>query len=407
MSQAGLVPLIAQWFAPRGEAAAEPAPDRPMANREERPESERPPPQDAPPTPEIRRDPFWEAMRGPMGAAGTPGGARILDPGTEAGATGHTPAPLTPEESLRAGEWPEPWNRVAEVAHWFGNVLPLRGAMGEGDPALRAFLKRMAAKETDQAGSPAAAAAAKRMGPAQFPTVEAGGWQSESPITWRKLQRELGQPDLGAPNPDLKAKTNERFRTRELEDMNRILDPPPGHPIGPSPSPFGPADFMPKKPWGSGLAYGPPIKLPSGEVVPTDWWRTFVGKEPGLLAPNARVPSEPGFQYHATNLENAQAIADSGRMTPQRPWYGTEQTAWPDGGVEKRIYFTPKAETAHSFAPAEGQPVLLRVSEKYVPHRESGTGDTFARQSIPAQYLEVARQDGSWVPLTQAFPKPK
>jgi hypothetical protein len=67
--------------------------------------------------PEIRRDPFWEVMKGPMTEAGTPGASRIVDPGSEAGATGMQPPP--------AG-WRE---RLGQLATFAGNALPFRGAL--------------------------------------------------------------------------------------------------------------------------------------------------------------------------------------------------------------------------------------------------------------------------------------
>jgi len=69
--------------------------------------------------PEIRRDPFWEVMKGPMTEAGTPGASRILDPGTEAGVTGMQPPP--------AG-WRE---RLGQFATFAGNALPFRGTLRE------------------------------------------------------------------------------------------------------------------------------------------------------------------------------------------------------------------------------------------------------------------------------------
>lgn len=124
----------------------------------------------------------------------------------------------------------------------------------------------------------------------------------------------------------------------------------------------------------------------------------------GLLCPSDKTPTEPGYHYHATNLERAIEIVQSGKLVPHRPSYGTDQHAWPDGGTERRSYFTPTANTAWYFAPEEGAAVLLRAHESAVDFkRESTTGDTFAQEPIPMKNIEIGLADGSWVSLSDVF----
>src|SRR3990167_2601027 len=119
------------------------------------------------------------------------------------------------------------------------------------------------------------------------------------------------------------------------------------------------------------------------------------------LRPSPTTPSEAGYHYHATNENNAAEIARSGLKT-HKPSYGTDQSVWPDGGVERRSYCTPCAGGAYVFAPAVGGPVLLRVRNDRAAFRGAGSGDTFVREAIPAKHIEIANADGTWRPLQES-----
>jgi len=115
------------------------------------------------------------------------------------------------------------------------------------------------------------------------------------------------------------------------------------------------------------------------------------------------IPAEEGYRYHGTNLENLHGIVERRALSVHKPNYGTEQNAWPDGGREKRAYFTHDPQIARNFYP-EGHPVLLRVPEsKHEFHKEK-TGDTFTRKPVPLQHIEAYHGQGHWVPLNEAAP---
>lgn len=116
--------------------------------------------------------------------------------------------------------------------------------------------------------------------------------------------------------------------------------------------------------------------------------------------PTSTMPSEDGFAYHATNEERACDIATAGLRT-HRPSYGTDQAAWPDGATEKRSYHSKKAGVVASFAPEEGEAVILRTPLQAHPFQAERTGDLYTRKTIPATKLEIGLDDESWVPLPQ------
>lgn len=119
--------------------------------------------------------------------------------------------------------------------------------------------------------------------------------------------------------------------------------------------------------------------------------------------PKSDTETHPDYRYHATSLENAHDIVDSG-IKPHRPWHGTDQNAWPDGATERRSYFTDKAHVAWHFAPTDGKAVLLRThkdSAKF--HTEHGTGDFFVREPVPPDTMEIMDHKGSWHPLKSAL----
>lgn len=113
----------------------------------------------------------------------------------------------------------------------------------------------------------------------------------------------------------------------------------------------------------------------------------------GTMRADAVKQSDPGYLYHATNVERANEIAQS-RMKLHEPWEFTDQGAWPDGGVKPRAYFNPRAENVAAFAPEEGPSVVLRTPEGKRFKRESGTGDVFTRKPVSARDLEIATPEG-------------
>src|SRR5262249_16615913 len=135
---------------------------------------------------------------------------------------------------------------------------------------------------------------------------------------------------------------------------------------------------------------GPPEPLPAAPLHEAAVRRA--------LRPDARMESEPGYVYHATNEDNAYGIGESGTLDTHEPWHGTDQNAWPDGSVEPRSYWTENAGTAWHFAPEEGRSVLLRTRHENVPGRES-TGDSFSTDPVPADRLEIWTDRG-WEPFT-------
>jgi hypothetical protein len=69
------------------------------------------------------------------------------------------------------------------------------------------------------------------------------------------------------------------------------------------------------------------------------------------------VEGDPNYVYHATNIERANDIAESGKLSLFKPGDFTDQATWPDGSTAKRNYFTPTAQNTWQFAPEEGKPV--------------------------------------------------
>lgn len=109
-----------------------------------------------------------------------------------------------------------------------------------------------------------------------------------------------------------------------------------------------------------------------------------------------RVTGEGQYLYHATNEENARSIMQQG-LKPHKPHEFTDQRVWPDGGVDRRSYFSADPKVTESFAPVEGQPVFFRVPRTAAQfQRESGTGDWYARQRIVPHVIEFLGADGQW-----------
>jgi hypothetical protein len=122
------------------------------------------------------------------------------------------------------------------------------------------------------------------------------------------------------------------------------------------------------------------------------------GAEPAYTTerPTPSLASDPNYTYHATTLDRAHEILSSGKLSPHRPNYGTDQSTWPDRSTESRSYFTDRADTAWQFAPEEGQPVVLRIRKDSHPFRRESTGDTYTTKPVPADKLEVLTSDGTW-----------
>ena len=113
------------------------------------------------------------------------------------------------------------------------------------------------------------------------------------------------------------------------------------------------------------------------------------------------MTSSPDYVYHATNMERAFDIASEG-LKPHRPWEFTDQETWPDGGTERRVYFSRDLGAIWAFAPEEGQPAALRVPVDTVVLRGDGTGDVFARKRVPAGAIEILHEN-SWLRLRDAL----
>jgi len=128
--------------------------------------------------------------------------------------------------------------------------------------------------------------------------------------------------------------------------------------------------------------------------------------EPHKLESNSQIPHQPGYVYHATNLERAHDIANSGKLDVHKPSYGTDQDVWPDGTTEKRSYFSKNAAGVWHFAPEEGKPVILRTAHDPAIHKTESTGDIYSTKKVPAEKLEVFGNDKQWHPISE-FATPK
>lgn len=121
---------------------------------------------------------------------------------------------------------------------------------------------------------------------------------------------------------------------------------------------------------------------------------------PDFVAPSRSTESEPGFLYHATNIERMFDIIDAGKLVTHGPSFGTNQSEWPDGSRQKRSYWSPHASVVWAFAPEGGRPVILRTPRTVDFKDERGTGDVYTTKPVPAARLEVLTPDG-WIPLSR------
>lgn len=112
------------------------------------------------------------------------------------------------------------------------------------------------------------------------------------------------------------------------------------------------------------------------------------------------IGSDPGYYYHATNHERAFDIMEEG-LKPHRPWEFTDQSTWPDGSEQRRIYFSMRAEMVWQFAPEDGEAVILRVPIIAADFKHEIAGDVYARKPISAELIEFLGVDGVWYPLEE------
>jgi ADP-ribose pyrophosphatase YjhB (NUDIX family) len=110
----------------------------------------------------------------------------------------------------------------------------------------------------------------------------------------------------------------------------------------------------------------------------------------------------PGeHMYHTTSQDNLDAIA-SGGLKPHGPSHRGEQTEWPNGGRDRRVYFAARPGGALNFA--EPDHVLLRVKTDSAQSKglkaEFKDRDYYVSgKSIPASQIEILQKDGTWKPL--------
>jgi hypothetical protein len=118
------------------------------------------------------------------------------------------------------------------------------------------------------------------------------------------------------------------------------------------------------------------------------------------LEPHGDLQSDVNYVYHATNIYGLYDILESGFIDVFPPDHGTDQDEWPDGSTDNRAYFSKNASVVWSFAPEDGQPVIIRVPEAEGSFKkERGTGDMYTTQPVPADKSEYLSKDNNWYPL--------
>ena len=119
----------------------------------------------------------------------------------------------------------------------------------------------------------------------------------------------------------------------------------------------------------------------------------------------AEIRSDPGYVYHATNLERLYEIAESGKLKTHKPNEFTDQDAWPDQSTQKRAYFSRNAGIVWSFAPEDGTPVVVRSKSDPSLGTERSTGDIYSVKPVSANKLEYLGEDDQWHPVNNLRPK--
>lgn len=109
-----------------------------------------------------------------------------------------------------------------------------------------------------------------------------------------------------------------------------------------------------------------------------------------------------GYAYHVTGHWAVADIVSDGKMIPFKPSHGSDQNVWPDGGLEKRIYFARTYdETLKFFNPDLGRMTVLRVRIDKVPLCDEGGGlDLFSCKPVPVSAIEYQTPAGDWMPLS-------
>lgn len=119
--------------------------------------------------------------------------------------------------------------------------------------------------------------------------------------------------------------------------------------------------------------------------------------------PDSQIPTSPYYLYHATSLDNAFSITETGYLVPNRPWYGTDQTTWPDGSKEKRSYWSKDASVVWQFAPEGSKNVVLRTPINMNIFQRETTGDYITTIKILISDLEILATDNNWYKLETFF----
>lgn len=129
------------------------------------------------------------------------------------------------------------------------------------------------------------------------------------------------------------------------------------------------------------------------------------GRADSPAAPTSGMISEPGYLYHATNVERLYEIAEDGELATHKPDEFTDQEAWPDGGEEPRVYFNQEISSTVPFLP-EGKGAVVRTKRELHSIRdERYTGDSYSRHPIDIENLEYLTESGAWRPVSDLVKK--
>lgn len=127
---------------------------------------------------------------------------------------------------------------------------------------------------------------------------------------------------------------------------------------------------------------------------------------PGKPRENATT-RENDYYYHTTYSYTVSDIKYSGKLKTGRPqdsevWTDEPQQIWPDGSSERRSYWCKTEADTIKFSRDDA--TVIRVHAKDVPGgmKSEGTGDYYARKSIPASKLEYLGEDEQWHPIIRS-----